>query len=1100
MMTAGCPEWERVLSVCKKKYNLMQDESLTSFSSSPGEISTTVEKRKIPRTGCLLTDIDSRNKNITVVSIENISPEGCLLNFKGELCSGDKIDLEFWLPDNTRKIEACGIISYVIRNCFKGINSAGVLFADINEINQKKIYNFIVNTASSSAFKNMQETISKENIQENYKIASPDKIKALLNRVMKEKIPLTGLFEHSQKVFELNINKINIQDQVFTTANQIEIVNLPLSKNHPAYFSYYFQGGGYYFKTTCIGNDEAGLIFEFPLVLYQLEKRAYNRQISDDNVRISIKLDAISGRQLQGRVIDISSRGFLCEFSHDKLIENSIRAGKVINYRLNESYGLDSFGEIRHITRKRLNGSSVLQIGVEAGVRRSDFIFKKVSDSAWKEKKIQRDLPSPLKQMIVSRVVTYRNSAGKKIAALLNYTGKDISAPVILLPPAFGKKKETLSPLVSTLITNYRNLNKDIITIRYDGINRPGESHNKDMSPKRGYEMLHYKISQGLDDLKSTLEYVYKNPLFKPSMVILVAFSMSALDARKFMNDQNNGKIDYLINVMGATCAQSSFGNVTGGLDIIGNARMGIRSGLTGVLGHLLDVDTIARDLIENKYAYITDARLDMSKISAPVTWIYGKYDRWIPKNEIIDIMSIKSDGMREVIEIPTGHNLRSSDDALKTFMLITKLIYRMQHNQEIDPISPDRENMVKLITYERERLENIEEFRPDDYWKNYLIGQGNSVGYDFYKNIREFREFLTLQSELVGLENGEVFADIGCGTGLFIETVLLSLAGRKKNINDTRIVLVDLVQEALDRSKAKCEKIFKAYEVLVPKEIEFIQMDLDPNRLIPVKKFMTDPSLDFNFLRNRIDGLMNVTIDQLLQNGSPRLYAIMRGSVLALNDTAYLKDNFSNGEYETIVEFNRAARFINKKLVAHDLMDGRYVHQGVVRDEDYIHIRTSDLIFKRLDFRNNGLELNFNFSTDYFDKIAASLFISYLYNPDDSIYEFYRMLKPGGRMLVSSMKPDSDISLIFTDYINKVRKFDLAETEIKDLEKNLAAARVMLNEAARLFELEEDGYFRFYSDKELVSMLQNAGFINISVTSSLGKPEQAVIVTGEKP
>jgi hypothetical protein len=111
---------------------------LTSFPSLTGEISTMFEKRKIPRTGCLLTDIDSRNKNITVVSIENISPEGCLLNFKGELCSGDKIDLEFWLPDNPRKIEACGIISYVIRNCFKGINSAGVLFADISEINQKK--------------------------------------------------------------------------------------------------------------------------------------------------------------------------------------------------------------------------------------------------------------------------------------------------------------------------------------------------------------------------------------------------------------------------------------------------------------------------------------------------------------------------------------------------------------------------------------------------------------------------------------------------------------------------------------------------------------------------------------------------------------------------------------------------------------------------------------------------------------------------------------------------------------------------------------------------------------------------------------------------
>ncbi len=70
---------------------------------------------------------------------------------------------------------------------------------------------------------------------------------------------------------------------------------------------------------------------------------------------------------------------------------------------------------------------------------------------------------------------------------------------------------------------------------------------------------------------------------------------------------------------------------------------------------------------------------------------------------------------MREVIEIPTGHNLRSSDDAIKTFMLITKLIYRMQHKEDINPIAPDRENMVKLITYERERLENTEKFKPKE-------------------------------------------------------------------------------------------------------------------------------------------------------------------------------------------------------------------------------------------------------------------------------------------------------------------------------------------------------------------------------------------------
>ena len=46
-----------------------------------------------------------------------------------------------------------------------------------------------------------------------------------------------------------------------------------------------------------------------------------------------------------------------------------------------------------------------------------------------------------------NRVVTYQNSAGKKIAALLNYTNTERRAPVVILPPAFGKKKETLSQI-----------------------------------------------------------------------------------------------------------------------------------------------------------------------------------------------------------------------------------------------------------------------------------------------------------------------------------------------------------------------------------------------------------------------------------------------------------------------------------------------------------------------------------------------------------------------------------------------------------------------------------------------------------------------------
>ena len=56
-----------------------------------------------------------------------------------------------------------------------------------------------------------------------------------------------------------------------------------------------------------------------------------------------------------------------------------------------------------------------------------------------------------------------------------------------------------------------------------------------------------------------------------------------------------------------------------------------------------------------------------------------------------------------------------------------------------------------------------------------------------------------------------------------------------------------------------------------------------------------------------------------------------------------------------------------------------------------------------------------------------------------------------------------------------------------------------MLNEAATLFKLEEEGYFKFFSEKELVKMFKTAGFDQVQVFSSLGNPPQAFIVTGRK-
>jgi ubiquinone/menaquinone biosynthesis C-methylase UbiE len=127
---------------------------------------------------------------------------------------------------------------------------------------------------------------------------------------------------------------------------------------------------------------------------------------------------------------------------------------------------------------------------------------------------------------------------------------------------------------------------------------------------------------------------------------------------------------------------------------------------------------------------------------------------------------------------------------------------------------------------------------------------------------------------------------------------------------------------------------------------------------------------------------------------------------------------------------------------------------------------------------------------------------MSYLFSPETLLQELHRILKPGGTLLLSSMRPDSDVSLIFTDYVRSARdetSGGAAPCGGDARESALCAARSMLNEAASLFELEEEGVFRFYSAEELSGMLEACGFTSIRTQAALGTPPQAVIAVGKK-
>lgn len=109
-------------------------------------------------------------------------------------------------------------------------------------------------------------------------------------------------------------------------------------------------------------------------------------------------------------------------------------------------------------------------------------------------------------------------------------------------------------------------------------------------------------------------------------------------------------------------------------------------------------------------------------------------------------------------------------------------------------------------------------------------------------------------------------------------------------------------------------------------------------------------------------------------------------------------------------------------------------------------------------------------------------------------------MLRRGGRLVLSSLRRDADMSKLYTDGLAELRAGRAREILGHEGERQLDdAARGYLNEASRLLDLEENGTFRFWDPPELGRLVRRAGFRILSTSRSLGNPPQAVILSAER-
>lgn len=125
-------------------------------------------------------------------------------------------------------------------------------------------------------------------------------------------------------------------------------------------------------------------------------------------------------------------------------------------------------------------------------------------------------------------------------------------------------------------------------------------------------------------------------------------------------------------------------------------------------------------------------------------------------------------------------------------------------------------------------------------------------------------------------------------------------------------------------------------------------------------------------------------------------------------------------------------------------------------------------------------------FADNSIDKICSSLVISYLKDPVVFVGELRRILKPGGVAVLSSMKPDCDMTVLFHEFIS----MDTSEAETMD------NAQRLLGAAGKIKLKEQSGIYGFFSEEELVAMTTSAGFLQHDSFRSMSNQVNVIRVT----
>ena len=470
------------------------------------------------------------------------------------------------------------------------------------------------------------------------------------------------------------------------------------------------------------------------------------------------------------------------------------------------------------------------------------------------------------------RIVRYQNGRGERLVGIIDSWGDTRGATAVVIAPAWGRTKETLLPLARTIVETFRAANRPVVVLRFDGIRKRGESHNDPECLETGTEHHHFSFSQGVRDISATLDFLESSPELAPSKTILVTFSAASIDGRAAVARESAGRITGWVCVVGATDLQSAMRVISGGVDYVGGAERGVRFGFQEVLGVEVDIDLAGDDAIAHKMGFLEDARRDLAQISQPITWFHGEHDAWMDLDRARDILSRGDTRQRQLVVIPTGHQLQSSRQALEVFQSISLEIGRMALGVELRPELPNFVDLDARRGAERSRGPAVET-NLRDFWHDYLVGRDGVLGIELMTSASNYQSLMETQIEALRIGAGDVVLDIGAGTGAFPTQI----ADRGGCPVPLEIVELDFVKGGLHRTRKRLE------ERVLPKglEVQYLEASLDAPegfRCIPLRSESCDrvlASLVLSYVRDPSELLRE--IHRVLRPGARLVISVMQ-------------------------------------------------------------------------------------------------------------------------------------------------------------------------------------------------------------------------------